>query len=63
MLKVEEYRKEAANCRRMAAKEADPKAKASLLSLAKTYDTLAQQREHYLDIQEEIRTKKEARRS
>ena len=59
MLQVEEYRKKAANCRRMAENERDEKAKTSLLEMSQTYEMLAQRRLHFLEIQEEIRAKKD----
>ena len=57
MLKVEEYRKEAENCRRMAAKETNRKVMAGLLELAQRYEALAESRRRFLALHEEIRTK------
>ena len=57
MMKVEEYREEAENCRRMAAQINNRKIMASLLELAQRYEALAESRERFLALQEEIRIK------
>lgn len=61
MLDVKQYRNEAAVLRMSAEKEANLAVKAKLLDLAAQYESLASQREDFLELQEEIRAKKDDR--
>jgi hypothetical protein len=45
MRKTEDYRKQATECRRMAAANPDPAARRALLKMAETWDSLAIDRE------------------
>jgi hypothetical protein len=57
-LDVKQYRNEAATLRTRAEKETNPTVKAKLLDLAAQYESLANQREDFLDLQKEIRATK-----
>ena len=61
MLHVKQYRDQAAALRATAEKEANPAVKGKLLDLANQYESLAAQREGFLELQEEIRVAKEDR--
>jgi hypothetical protein len=58
VLRVKELRDEARHLRAMAAGETDSRVGAELLDLAERYESLAKQREDFLELQEEIRAKK-----
>lgn len=59
MLHVKQYRDQATLLRTMAAKEGNSTVKAKLLALAEQYESLASQREDFLELQEEIRVTQE----
>lgn len=61
MLRVEEYLSEAQSLRRRAADESNEALKAALLKMADQYESLANQREAFLELQEEIRANIENR--
>ena len=61
MDRAQEYRDEAKNLRRLAQGEPNPRVKATILGLADQYETLANQREKYLELVEEMRTSGENR--
>lgn len=58
---IKQYRNEAATLRTRAEKETNPAVKAKLLDLAAQYESLANQREDFLELQEEIRVIKDDR--
>jgi len=54
MRKTEDYRRQAAQCRQMAAANPDPAAREALLQMAKTWDSLAVDREMNIARKERI---------
>ena len=59
MLHVKQFRDQAAALRNNAERESNPAVKAKLMDLANQYESLASQREDFLELQEEIRVAKE----
>ena len=55
MKKADEYRAHAAECRQLAARAADERAREQLLTMAETWDSLAIEREKQLERVERVK--------